>query len=65
MEKTSDQLSETKTSLSLMLDEKSTEYSAWTDKVRAGAYGAAGAVTGEMIFADIFGCLGSISLYTA
>ena len=64
MEKTSNQLFETKTSLSLMLDEKSSEYSSWTEKVRGGTYGSAGLVTVGMIFADIFGCLGNISLYT-
>lgn len=61
MEKTSNQLSVTKTDLSLMLDEKSTEYSSWTENVRVGVYCSAGGVTVGMIFADIFGCLGFCS----
>ena len=58
MEKTTNQLSETKTALSLMLEETSTEYTAWTEKVRLGVYGSAAAVTAGMIVADIFGCFG-------
>jgi len=61
MEKTTNQLSETKTALSLMLEETSTEYTAWTEKVRLGVYGSAAAVTAGMIVADIFGCFGICS----
>jgi len=61
VEKTSNQLSETKTSLSLMLDEKSTEYDSWTKKVRGGVYGSASAVTVGMIVADVMGCFGLCS----
>merc|ERR1712012_374901 len=52
MEKTTNQLSETKTALSLMLEETSTEYTAWTGKVRLGVYGSAAAVTVGMIVAE-------------
>ena len=44
-----------------MLRTDSEEHTAWTNKLRTGAYSTAGSITVGMIIADIFGCLGICS----